>query len=292
MVLDDPSGRYPLNAALQVVTNQFRLKKAPENVEKCRRWRDCRYLSQDEQNAVTIGQDFAALTTLYRIQNVAWGGRSTLTDWAGNQQWLLTRHRVVGVLEIETLSDQQAYSIHGRIRFGTKKAIERKDDTFFKYGGLLCRLHEHNYHDVITEKSETFYIDPPDRFRSTEIVLRDARSVEAKEEVRLTYAKGTRHFFTVEVLPYTSTLSTAVKRIAPENGLRGLEVHADGKRWLLIHNPTDGPLTFDAGAPWARGQVRLHKSGAREPKPEALPGADARRLTIASHTHLVLEAAE
>ena len=53
---------------------------------------------------------------------MAWGGKSTLTDWAGNQQWILTPQRLVGVLEIEPLSDQEAYSIHGRIRFGLEEA--------------------------------------------------------------------------------------------------------------------------------------------------------------------------
>jgi len=284
MVVDEPARRFPLNAALQVVTNQYRLAPGGQ------RWRTCRYLSQDEQNAVAIGNGFAALTTYYRIQNVAWGGKSTLTDWAGNQQWILTPHRLVGVLEIETLSDQQAYSVHGRVRFGMKKDIERKDDTFFKYGALLCRLHEHSYADVITEKSETFYIDPPERFRSTEIVLRDARSVESGEKEPLTYAKGTRHFFTVEVFPYWSTLAESVTRVSSESGLRGLETCADGRHVLLMHNPTSSALIYEARLPWARGALSLHRSGARSPAPEPLAAEDGRiRIEVPAHSHVVVE---
>lgn len=284
MVADEPTRRFPLNAALQVVTNQYRLSPGGQ------RWRTCRYLSQDEQNAVTIGEDFATLTTHYRIQNVAWGGRSTLTDWAGNQQWILTPHRLVGVLEIETLADQQAYSIHGRVRFGMRKEIERKDETFFKYGALLCRLHEHSYADVITEKSETFYIDPPEKFRSTEIVLRDARSIESGEKEPLTYAKGTRHFFTVEVLPYWSTVAESVTRMSSESGLRGLEICADGRRVLLVHNPTDSALAYEASPAWATGQLSLHRSGARSPAPQPLAAEDGRiRIEIPAHSHVVVE---
>ena len=40
---------YPLDAALQVATNQYRLQLDGQ------RWRSCRFLSQAEQNAVTIG---------------------------------------------------------------------------------------------------------------------------------------------------------------------------------------------------------------------------------------------
>jgi len=290
MVVDEPTRRYPLNAALQVVTSQYRLQPRKPYEGNCRRWRECRYLSQDERNAVTIGKDFAALTTRYRIQNVAWGGKSTLTDWAGNQQWILTPHRLVGVLEIEPLSDQQAYSIHGRIRFGIKKKIERKGDDFFKYGALLCRLHEHNYADVITEKSETFYIDKPEKFRSTEIVLRDKASIETGEQKSLTYAKGTRQFFTVEVMPYWSTLAESVRRIATPEGLRGVEVRADGRWLLLVHNPTDGRLAFKAALPWTRGTLLLHASGNHKPAPKPFAAANGKvEIEIPPHAHIVLE---
>ncbi len=261
MVVDEPTRRYPLNAALQVVTNQFRLEPPQPDEGNCKRWRECRYLSQDERNAVTVAEDFAAITTHYRIQNVAWGGKSTLTDWAGNQQWILTPGRLVGVLEIEPLSDQKAYSIHGRIRFGLERPIERQDAACFKYGALVCRLHEHNYADVITEKSETFYLDKPDKFRSLEIVLRDKASIETKEQKPLTYAKGIPQFFTVEVLPDWCMPASSVRRIATPEGLRGLEVCADGQRLLLVHNPTDATIAFESTLPWAAGALSLHTSG-------------------------------
>ncbi len=290
MVVDEPTRRYPLNAALQVVTNQYRLEPRKEDEGNCRRWRECRYLSQDEHNAVTIGKDFATLTTRYRIQNVAWGGKSTLTDWAGNQQWLLTPHRLVGVLEIEPLSDQEAYSIHGRIRFGLNKSIERKDATLFQYGALTCRLHEHNYTEVITEKSETFYIDKPEKFRSMEIVLRDKASVETGEQKPLAYAKGERQFFTVEVLPEWCTPADSVRRIATPEGLRGLEVRAGGHWLLLMHNTTDAPITLDTVLPWAEGPLSLHTSGSHAPAGKPLDAPEGRvQLDIPAHSHVVLE---
>ena len=290
MVVDEPTRRYPLNAALQVVTNQYRLEPRKPYEGKCRRWRECRYLSQQERNAVAIGKDFATLTTRYRIQNVAWGGKSTLTDWAGNQQWILTPNGLVGVLEIEPLSDQQAYSIHGRIRFGLKKEMEQKAPDLFQYGALLCRLHEHNYADVVTEPSETFYIDTPEKFRSTEIVLRDKASIETDEQKPITYAKGTRQFFTVEVLPEWCTPAEGVQRDTTPEGLRLVEVHAKNRWLLLAHNPTDGVLVLDRTLPWATGSLSLHRSGNHTPAGEMLETADGRiRLDIPAHEHIVIE---
>ncbi len=292
MVVDEPTRRYPLNAALQVVTNQYRLEPRKPDEGNCRRWRECRYLSQDERNAVTIGRDFAALTTRYRIQNVAWGGKSTLTDWAGNQQWILTPGRLVGVLEIEPLSDQQAYSIHGRIRFGLETQIECQDAACFRYGALVCRLHEHNYADVITEKSETFYLDKPDKFRSTEIVLRDKASLETGEQKPLTYAQGTRQFFTVEVLAEWSKPADSVRRIATPEGLRGLEVRADDRWLLLVRNATDAAVSFETSLPWAEGELSLHTSGSHTPAPQSFQAADGKvHLDIPAHGHIVLDKA-
>jgi len=286
MVADEPGAANPLNAALKVATNQYRIALGGQ------RWRNCRYLSEDERNADTIGPDFAGFSTRYRIQNVAWGGRSTLTDWAGNQQWLMTPQRLVGLLEIETLEDQQAFSIHGRVRLGAgrgrnleQKEIERKDDSFFKYGLLLCRLHEHNYADVVTEKSETFYIETPEDFASREIVLRDAASVFSSSEERRTYPKGTRQFFVVEVFPGWSEPARSATRIATPEGLRGVELDADGRHLLLLHNPTDGELAYRAPRAWATGRVDLHRSDGAEPQILTLDGQID--VVLSPHQHAV-----
>ena len=286
MVAGEDGAEAPLNAALKVVTNQFRLAPGGQ------RWKSCRYLAERERNAETIGGDWAGFSTRYRIQNVSWGGKSTLTDWAGNQQWLLTPERLVGLLEIETLSDQSALSIHGRVRLGCgrgsgieQKEIEAKDGSFFKYGLLLCRLHEHNYADVLTEKSETFYIEQPEAFASREIVLRDAASV-AEGEARRTYPKGTRQFFVVEVFPGWSQPAAAVRRIATPEGLRGVELEADGRRLLLLHNPTEGELAFQGAFPWAVGPATVRRSGADRGETMGLDGRI--EATLPPHGHLVV----
>jgi len=200
--------------------------------------------------------------------------------------------RLIGLLEIETLSNQEAYSIHGRVRFGPRKKIEKKPGAlFFKYGSLLCRLHGHSYHDVITEKSETFYTDEPERFRSTEIVLRDARSVETGGEKKLTYAKGTKHHFVVEVLPYWSTLASSVKRLATASGLRGLDVVADGRRLVLLHNPTDAAQSHEIA--FANGPALLHRGGNHRPAAGAVNVADGKlKIDVPAHGHVVLESGE
>jgi hypothetical protein len=282
MLTSKEEKQFPLDAALQVVTSQFRLQ--PDG----QRWRSCRFLSANEENAVTIAEDFAALTTRYRIQNVAWSGRSTLTNWEGQQEWLMTPKRLIGALAIRPLADEKAYSIHGRVRLGLKLPIEKQDATTFRYGGLRVRLHEHNYSDVITEPSETFYTDPSEKFRSTEIVLRDAHSVKNGEKEQKTYAAGTEQFFIVEVSPADNKPAVQVKRHELPGGLRALEVVADGQWLMVIHNPQKTAATATLAAPGTEKVVCFQaRSGVSAPAvAKRLDGKV--RCTVPAKSHIVL----
>jgi hypothetical protein len=288
MLTSKQEKQFPLDAALQVVTSQFRLQPGGP------RPATCRYLSANEENAVTVAKNFAALSTRYRIQNVAWDGKSTLTRWEGQQEWLLTPHRIIGTLSISPFADEKAYSIHGRVRLGNKLAIKKKDDATFQYGGLLVRLREHNYADVITESSETSYLQSPTQFSSTEIVLRDAHSVKWGEKKQKTYPAGTEQFFTVEVSPADSQTSVSVKRQELPGGLRALEVTADGEWLMLIHNPRHTPVTANVSAPAIANVCCFQAQG--EPSTPTIENSSGGRIRCSvpakSHVVLAAEAAE
>jgi hypothetical protein len=235
--------QFPLDAALQSVTSMFRLQHGGQE------HKDWRYLSADEQSAVTVTKNLAALTTGYRIQNLAWGGRSTLTNWEGRQEWLMTPNRIVGTLSIGPLGDEKAYAIQGRIRLGMKRAIKKKDNATFQYGGLLVRLHEHNYADIVTKPPVHDRRQAAGQPHSAEIILRDEQSVRSGEKNQATYAAGTEQFFTVEVFPLDMRPALRVKRHDLPGGLRALEMIADGEWLLLIHNPGNAPVPASVEAP-------------------------------------------
>ena len=276
--------QFPLDAALQVVTSQYRLQPGGP------RHKSCRYLSANEEDAVTVAKEFAALTTRYRIQNVSWGGKSTLTHWEGQQEWIQTPHRLIGTLSIRPLADEKAYSIHGRVRLGPKLALEKKDDGTFRYGGLLVRLHGHNYADVITEPSENYWLQSPEQFRSTEIVLRDAASVRSGEKEPLTYPAGTEQFFTVEVLPANDRPAEQVKRLELPGGLRALEIVADGRWLMLIHNPNRTAVTASITTP-AVENIGCFHARSEASVPVMLEPRDGKvRCSVPAKSHIVLSA--
>ena len=284
MLTSKEEKKFPLDAALQVVTSQYRLQPGGP------RHSACRYLSANEENAVTVARDFAALTTRYRIQNVSWGGKSTLANWEGQQEWLQTPQRIIGTLSLRPLADEQAYSIHGRVRLGQKLAIEKQADGSFRYGGLRVQLHEQNYADVITEPSENYWQQSPEQFHSTEIVLRDAQSVKSGEKEQKTYAAGTEQFFTVEVSPAGNQPAVQVKRRELPGGLRALEVVADGRWFMVIHNPQNAAATATVAAPGVE-KVFCYQAREEASNPTVLKPLDGRiSCRVSPRSHIVLNA--
>ena len=284
MLTSGKDEKFPLAAALQVVTSQYRLQPGGP------RHSTCRYLSANEENAVTVARDFAALTTRYRIQNVSWGGKSTLANWEGQQEWLQTPNRIIGTLSLRPLADEKAYSIHGRVRLGPKLALEKQADGTYRYGGLRLRLHEHNYADVITEPSENYWLQSPEQFHSTELVLRDALSVKTGEQEPKTYAAGTEQFFTVEVSPADRLPAAQVKRHELAGGLRALEVVADGQWFMIIHNPQKAAATATVPAPGVE-KVWCFQARDEMAKPTSLkPLNGSIRCRVPPGSHIVLNA--
>ncbi|MBI5385722.1 MAG: hypothetical protein HZA90_13670 [Verrucomicrobia bacterium] len=202
----------------------------------------------------------------------------------------MTPTRLIGALAIRPLADTKAYSVHGRVRLGLKKSIERMGATTFRYGGLRVRLHEHNYTDVITEPSETFYTDPPEKFRSTEIVLRDAQSVKSGGKEQQTYTVGTEQFFTVEVSPADSPPAAQVRRRKLPDGLRALEVATEGQWLMVIHNPSPKAVSAAVPVPNTK-EVRCHQAnGATSTSSVIGVHENQARCLIPTASHVVLSA--
>ena len=204
----------------------------------------------------------------------------------------MTPRRIIGTLSIRPLADEKAYSIHGRVRLGQKLAIKKKDGATFQYGGLLVRLRENNYADVITESSENYWLQSPKQYRSTEIVLRDEHSVKSGGKKQKTYTSGTEQFFTVEVSPADSPAAVRVKRHELPGGLRALEVRADGEWLMLIHNPRNAAVTANVASPATVSICRFQAQGEPStPTIETLRGGRI-RCTVPAKSHVVLTAAE
>jgi len=241
--LYSPVGAGPQDeASLLVATSEFRLNR--EGIH----WKNARFVSGEEKFSQVMADDFFSLAVSYRLTNPAHGGKSATLPWAGTQEWFASPNRLVGLLHLTALEDSQAAGIWGRLRFGQGLEIEQGPGEFYKYGPLLTRIHDHNYATIVTQPSEIFYLDEPEKFKGTEILLKDAESTAEGAPDLVAYPAGTDHYFLAEVLPCTSELAAEVVAIH-QQGVRGFSF-AEGKvTWTVVHNLTDAPLTYQAQVP-------------------------------------------
>ena len=274
MVGDREAKSLPLDAALQVATVEARLKPDGNH------WQNARYCSGHEQPSVIVAPDFATLCVRYGVTAPAWGHGSSDEAWEGIQEWFLCRDRLLGLLTIRALADTQCAGVWGRLRFGMHQEIEAGENGLYRYGSLIAKVHDHNFARLETAKSETFFLDKPEAFRSRELLLKD-QPTDATGPFH--YQAGQEFHFVAEVLPYWSDLARDVAPVR-EGTLRGFAFTQGGQRTLLLHNDGDKRMTRDVTAQGKSVQV-FTPSG--PPKTVALAQGQA-RVTIAAGSQVVV----
>ncbi len=276
LIADRNEKSLPLDAALQVATVEFRLKPQGNH------WRNARYCSGHERPSVIIAPDFATLCVRYRITKPAWGHGSSDQPWEGVQQWLLCKDRLLGMLTIRALEDHQCAGIWGRLRFGMHKEIEAGENGMFKYGSLIARIHDHNFARIETAKSETFYLDKPEKFRSREILLKDEQAASGKPPP-FAYQAGQEFHFVAEVLPYWSDLAEQVVRVQ-DGSVLGFGFTQDGRRFMVLHNEGVSQARYQGKAAGRSAQVFSPPGTSKD-----LPLENGTfRLSIPANSHVVV----
>ena len=275
-VVSDPEARpLPLDAALQIVTTEVRLNHTGNH------WSGGRCHSALEKLTTAVGPDFGSLAVRYTVSKPNWHHKEDdLFPWIGTQEWYLSKHRLVGLVALEATAEETRAAVHGRIRLGMKREIERLADDDWKYGSLRIKIHDHNYAAISSEPSETFYLDKPERYRSTEITLRDPLSVAAGEKGDVTFPKGTCYWFLVEVFREGVEAAGEVVRIG-EGPVRGFRL-LDGDRFVtLLHNACE--MSANATLPQKRAATLYRAEGAATKPVKAKQPS----VSLGPHEHIV-----
>jgi hypothetical protein len=242
MITDPPRRPMPLDSALQVVTAEVRLTRDGNH------WTGARCCSALEKLTTALGPDFGSLAVRYTVSKPNWHHKSDdLLPWDGTQQWYLSRTRLVGLVALEAMADENRAGVYGRVRLGLSRNIETLAPRQWRYGRMQVTIHDHNYARVETRPSETFFLDKPEAYKSTEITLLDPLSTAAGAKPSVRYAKGTRYWFLVEVRPDTSSPAERVERIE-RGGLFGFRFQEGGRSVLVLHNPGEQAATADVPA--------------------------------------------
>ena len=278
-MVTDPAGRpLPLDAALQVVTIEVRLKKTENH------WNGGRCCSALEKLSTTLGPDFGSLAVRYTVSRPNWHHKNDeLLPWEGVQTWYISKTRLVGLLSLEATADETRAGVYGRVRLGLSRTIESDGPQTWKYGRLRIKLHEHNFARVETRPSETFFLDKPENYHSAEITLLDPRSAEAGEKASVSYPKGTRYTFLVEAFPEGTSPAEHVQRIE-EGTVTGFSFHESGRQVVVLHNPTDTLASCRLPLPAGVGEVTLYADSSGKGSEQSPPPAS---VALAAHQHLV-----
>ena len=61
------------------------------------------------------------------------------------QVWLLSRHGLVGLVELAATEEQTVSCIRGQLRFGPHHSLTQDESGIFRCGAMTTRLLEHNF---------------------------------------------------------------------------------------------------------------------------------------------------
>jgi hypothetical protein len=238
-MITDPTARpLPLDSALQVVTIEVRLNATDNH------WKGGRCCSAVERLSTALGPDFGSLAVRYTVSRPNWHHKNDeLLPWDGVQTWYLSKSRLIGMVALEATADESRAGVHGRIRLGLSRTIEPDGPQAWKYGRMRIKLHGHDFARIEPRPSETFFLDEPEKYRSTEITLLDPLSVQSDGKGNVSYPKGSRYWFLVEVFPEGSTAAEQVQRIE-EGAVTGFSFREAGRHVVVLHNPGDSPASF------------------------------------------------
>ncbi|MEM0966332.1 MAG: Ig-like domain-containing protein [Verrucomicrobiota bacterium] len=268
------SNNTSLKAALDGVAVEFK-NKTGVTTDWARSNRDggkYRFLAQDEQTYAIVRKNFGTLSTSYRISERVTGGSTPSwgpgTDWLGEQLWLLTKERVVGLVQIHNDAADQVYGLDTRIVLvGGRKPIlgsyldvveVATDD--FEFGELQVRVPQTTFTGPRSVQRTTVYGSNTDDDYTALLRLHDA--ADQNDDTLISYPAGTRRWAVVECTRKDTGYAVSAINVLPENSnVAVLQVIEGDRRFRLVQNLTGSNRSY-TGNFWgaADGDASLHKS--------------------------------
>jgi len=303
MALGGWTNNTALRAALDGVCPEFKNKPGP-TTDWARSYSDggvYRFLSQDENTSTITRDTFGTLATSYRLSNRVssratpdWG---TGTDWLGEQVWLLTEDRVVGLVQIHNEEDAGVYGLDTRIvltggRYpiiGTYHDVVQAASNEYDFGELSLRIGENNFGGTNTVQRIGMQNNAGDEYGA---ILRLHDAADWADDTLINYPAGTRRWTVIECIRGGRNFADRVINVTKNNNnVAVLQVEEAARRFRLIQNLTAFDRTY-TGNFWgiSGATATQHKSwtnGVDVVTP--VPGdAIAISLTIPAYAHVVV----
>ena len=200
-------------------------------------------LASEEENTSTVTPDFAAVSTRHVLSRYK-GGK---IPFAGRQTWLFLPDRLIGLVEVESLTNQDNYGVCGQLNLLVGRGEFRKNEPVVaarilspktvQYGSLTLDFHDLDYRGFATEYFMVFgdYV-PGTTTKSQRLLLLDPGSTGDRPGTKIHYTTGETHFYLVEIRSRAATTPAQVVRLKAAPGLIGFDACVAGTTYRLLFN--------------------------------------------------------
>ncbi len=289
----------PLKGALDTALVEF--KSAPGEETDFMRGNLYRYLAQDENTSTITRRGFGTLATRYRISsrrsaNAALNWNTSATRWLGNQLWVGTGERLIGLLSITNDASDTVHGLDARLVFtggrrgimGSFLPLEHDTTTnTFSFGDLRARVHFTSFTGPVLQQRIAIS-DPASTDDFSALVrLHDAQS---GADAAITFPAGTRRSLLVDIHRAGTSAATSVVKVLPDHAsLAVFQFTESGRRIRVVHNLTASARNYSGnfvGTAFARAS--LHRSWSEVVTPIPFTGGTVPVVeTIPPHGHLI-----
>lgn len=266
------ANKTSLKGALDTVLLEFKESAGPET--DLMRGNTYRYLSQDEQTRTITRKKFGTLSTSYRISRrtsslatPTWS--NSATPWLGQQLWVLTGERMIGLIQMVSDGPSTVYGLDTRLVFtGGRKNImgsfldlTQPEATGFAFGDLRAKIHLTTFTGNITQ--ERIAISDPASTDDFSALIRIHDAATPADDSPVDFPSGTRRWMVLDVTRDGQQFVTPVYNVLANNNTWAvLQFHEAGRKVRIVQNLTSTARiytgNFVVGSTYAT--TSLHRS--------------------------------
>lgn len=233
-----------------------------------------RYLSQDEQTRTITRKTFGTLSTSYRISRrtsslatPTWS--NSATPWLGQQLWVLTGERMIGLIQMVSDAPSTVYGLDTRLVFtggrrnimGSFLDLNQPDATSFAFGDLRAKIHLTTFTGNITQERIAISDAASTDDFSALVRIHDAAIPGGDSPVQ--FPSGTRRWMVLDVTRDGQQFVAPVYNVLANNNTWAvLQFHEAGRKVRIVQNLTNTARVytgnFVVGSTYAT--TSLHRS--------------------------------
>jgi hypothetical protein len=246
--LGSVTNKTSLKGALDTVLVEFKESAGAET--DLMRGVKYRFLAQDEQTRTITRRSFGTLSTSYRISRRTSAAASPnwsngVTPWMGQQLWVLTGERAIGLLQIVSDAQSTVYGLDTRLVFsggrrgimGSYLDLTQPDTNSFAFGDLRARVPLSSFTGNVT--TQRLAISDPNSTDDFSALVRINDAAISGNDAPVTFPAGTRRWIVLDVHRSTNAAAAPVYNVLTNNtNWAVLQFHEGSRKVRIVQNLT------------------------------------------------------